>query len=694
MTTRLTRRCPFAVLALALVSVISLGADEGLWLFNNPPSQLLLKKYNFKVTQEWLDHLRLSSISFGGASGSFVSPEGLVMTNHHVGQGAVQMLSTKERDLMKTGFHARSRAEEAKVPGMELRVLEGIEDVTARVQAAEQPGMTPAQAAEARSRVIAAIEKEAAEKTGLRAQVVNLYSGGMYHLYMYKMFNDVRLVFAPEYAVAFFGGDKDNFTYPRYDLDICIFRIYENDKPYNSRHYLRWSPNGAAEGELVFVSGHPGSTGRLLTYAQLEMLRDVVYPANIANYKRRQAYMHEYAKLGEEQARVALRNLFGIENGLKATTGYQSGLLDAALMAKKQKEEQALRAAVKGSPELEKEFGSAWDELAGAQKDYASFFKPYNFFVRGNGFYTTYFNAARSIVRLAMERDKSPDKRMRGFEDMNLPNIEKSLVRPSPVSDEFEIVKLADSLAQLQEELGDMQEVRWILAGRTPRQAAEELINGTKLKDVEFRKKLVAGGSEAVYACDDPMIKLALLIDPISRGLQARYENEVSAVEVKNGARIARAMFKLKGTSFPPDATGTLRLSFGPAKGYMENGRKVPYTTNFAGMYAQNRKAGNKDPYILPESVLSHESAVNKKVAVDFVAEADSIGGNSGSPVVNGKGEFVGALFDGNIQSLPTRFVYDEVMSRSVMVDSRGIIEALLKIYDAKPIVDEILGRK
>lgn len=683
MTKRRSIPSLFLILVLALASFISLRADEGLWLFNNLPSKLLLKKYNFNVTPEWIEHIRQSSISFGGASGSFVSPAGLVLTNHHVGQGAIQQLSTKEHDMMKTGFYARTRAEELKVPNMTLRVLQGIDDVTDRVTAAEQPGMSPVDAAAARSKVIADIEKENNEKTSLQGQVVNLYSGGMYHLYKYRTFNDVRLVFAPEYAAAFFGGDQDNFTYPRYDLDICIFRIYENDKPFSSTDYLRWSASGAKEGELVLVSGHPGSTGRLLSYAQLELLRDVIYPAGINTAKRRQAYMHEYGKKGEEQARIALRYLFGIENGLKATTGYQSGLLDPALMTKKRNEEQALRAAVKASPELEKEFGSAWDELAEAEKNYASFYKAYNFFERGNGFYTTYFNMARTIVRMAMEKDKPSDKRM-----------ERAILSPSPIYDDFELLKLTDSLTQLNDELGGMQEVKWIMNCRTPEETAKALITGTRLGDIEFRKKLVSGGGDAVYNSDDPMIKLALLVDPISRGLRARYEKEVSAVEIRNGARIARAMFKLKGTSFPPDATGSLRLSFGVATGYRENGRKVPYYTTFAGLFDKAKKAGNKDPYELPKSYLSHENAVNKNVPIDFVATADSIGGNSGSPVVNRKGEFVGLLFDGNIQSLPTRFVYEDTISRSVMVDSRGIVEALLKIYDAKPLVDEMTGKK
>jgi len=696
MTDRRTpARIPSLITALlALALVLPVAADEGMWLFNMPPKDILLNKYGFTVTPELMDHLRLASISFGGASGSFVSPDGLVLTNHHVGRGAVQNLSTKERDLMKTGFYARTRAEELKVPGMELRVLYGIEDVTDKVLGAEKPGMTPVEAAEARRKVITALEKDTAEKPGLRGVVVTLYAGGMYHLYTYKLHNDVRLVFAPEYLIAFFGGDPDNFTYPRYDLDITLFRIYENGQPFKSDHYIKWSTAGAREGDLVLCSGHPGSTGRLLTMGQLEFLRDTSYPFNIANLKRRQAYMRAYAARGEEEARIANRNLFGIENSLKATVGYQSGLLDKALMEKKAREEEALRAEVRKDASLDTVFGPAWGEIADAEKAYASFFKPLTFFDRANGFYTTYFSIARNIVRLAMERPKPNTERLREFQDASLPSVERGILSSAPIYDDFEIVKLADSLAQLQEELSGMQEVKWILGGRAPQDVARELVAGTRLKDIEFRKALVAGGLEAVYQCQDPMIKLALLVDPVSRGLRARYEKQVEAVETRNGARVAAVMFKLKGTSIPPDATGTLRLSFGAVKGYVEDGREIPFQTTFAGLYERSDKAGNKDPYELPASFLKKRSAVRMSTPINFVSTADSIGGNSGSPLVNRKGEFVGVLFDGNIQSLPTRFVYDDRMSRSVMVHAQGIIEALLKVYGAKPLVDEILGKK
>lgn len=685
----------FVLLALlAAILVLPAASDEGMWLFNKPPKDVLQKTYGFAMTQEFMDHLRLSSISFGGASGSFVSPDGLVLTNHHVGRGAIQNLSTKERDLMKSGFYARTREEELKVPSMELRVLTGIEDVTDKVLAAEKPGMTPVEAADARRQVIDGLEKQASAAPKTRGVVVTLYSGGMYNLYTYHIFDDVRLVFAPEYLWAFFGGDQDNFTYPRFDMDISIFRIYENGQPFQSKNYIKFAARDVREGDLVFCSGHPGSTGRLLTMGQLEFLRDTSYPFSIALGKRRQAYMRAYAAKGEEQSRIAMRNLFGVENSLKATIGYQSGLLDKDLMAKKLREEQDLRARVAKDQALAKDYGPAWDDVAAAEKAYASFFKPLTFFERANGFYTTYFTMARNIVRLAMEKPKPDAQRLREFRDVSLAAVERGILSPAPIYDEFETVKLADSLAQLKEELPDMIEVRWILGDRAPQDVARDLVAGTKLKDVAVRKALIQGGLDAVYQSADPMIKLALLVDPVARGLRARYENQVDAVETLNGAKIAQAMFKLEGTSIPPDATGTLRLSFGVVKGYLENGRKVSFETTFAGMYDKSAKAANKDPYELPARVLAKKSAVNPGAPVNFVATVDSIGGNSGSPIVNRKGEFVGVLFDGNIQSLPTRFVYEDKISRSVMVDAQGILEALTKIYDAKPLVDEIQGRK
>lgn len=679
---------------LLLIFLLPLFPDEGLWLFNMPPTELLKARYEFTPEPEWLNHLQLSSIRLGGASASFVSGAGLVFTNHHVGAGAIQNLSTKERDLMKTGFYARTRVEELKCPGMEFLVLQGIEDITERVRASEKSGQSPADAAAAREKFIATLEKDSSEQTGLRCQVVSLYAGGLYHLYKYKVYTDIRLVFAPEYAMAFFGGDPDNFTYPRYDLDVTFFRVYENDQPLQTSPFLRWANQPVKEGDLVFASGNPGSTGRLLTLSQLEFLRDVGYPFMIGTNNRRRALLAEYSKKGPEESRIALRTLFGIENSLKAIGGYQSGLLDQKLMEKKAQEERAFRDEIGKDPAMAEEFGRAWDEIAEAQKSYASFYKPYAYFERGTAFNTSYFRIARSLVRLAVEKSKPNEERLREYRDSNLSSVERTILSPAPLYDEFEIVKLADSLAQLREDMETSWEVKCLLATRSPQDVAGELVGQTKLKDIDVRKKYMQAKPEEIYLSNDPMIKLALLVDPVARGLRARHEKEVAAVEARNGALIARALFKLKGTSVPPDATGTPRLSFGVVKGYVENGQKVAFQTTFKGLYEKSEKNGNQPPYELAPSFLRKKPALKLSLPLNFVATVDSIGGNSGSPVVNRKGEVVGVLFDGNIQSLPNNFVYREDIPRSVMVHGQGIIEALLKVYEANALVDELLGKK
>jgi hypothetical protein len=672
----------------------SLRADEGLWPFNLVPKSILKSRYNFEATPEWLNHLQLSSVRFGGASGSFVSSNGLILTNHHVGRAIIQNLSTEQKDLMKTGFYAITREEELKCPGLELSVLIGIDDVTDKVLAAEKPGMTSAEAAEARQKTMAVLEKQGLEQTGLRCSVIPLYSGGMYHLYKSKVYTDVRLVFAPEFAVAKFGGDPDNFCFPRYALDICFFRIYENGRPLRSPDYLKWGSRDLKEGDLVFLAGNPGSTGRLLTYAQLEFLRDTYYPFLIEDYQRRRVLLQAFGRQGSEQARVALAPLMSVENSLKAMIGYRSGLLDESLMAKKAEEEKNLRRAVEDDPAAARDFGRAWDEIADAQKTYASLFKPYQLFEQSRGFDSSYFGYARSIVRMAEESGKPDGDRLREYQAANLESLKKRLLSPSPVDDNLEIARLAGSLAELRKDAGDLIEVRWLLGDRPVEEAARELVTGTRLKDPRVRKQYIDQGLEAVCESSDPMIRLALLVDPLSRGLRARYEKGVEAVEARNGALVTRALFKLRGTAIPPDATSTLRLSFGVVKGYVENGVRIPFATTFKGLYERSKKFDDKFPFELPESFKARKTALRLDMPLDFVATCDSIGGNSGSPVVNRNGEFVGILFDGNIQSLPARFVYSDELNRSVMVHFQGILEALRKVYDARPLLQEILGTR
>ncbi len=679
---------------LALISTNLTGGDEGMWLFNLPPKEVLKARYGFDADARWLAHLELSSVRFGGASGSFVSPSGLVITNHHVGRAIIQNLSTSDRDLMKTGFFARTRAEEIMCPGTEIQVLRDIEDVTAGVLKAATPLMTAAESAAAREKAIADLEKDSSEKSGLKCTVVNLYSGGMYHLYKYKVYSDVRLVFAPEYMVAKFGGDPDNFCFPRYALDICFFRVYENDAPLRPSHFLSWGSKDLKEGDLVFVSGNPGSTGRLLTCSQLEFLRDVSYPFLVRTYQRRRALLQAYGSRGREEARVALAPLLAIENSLKAYTGYLSGLVDEKLMKRKAQDEKRLRQAVEKDRVLNPLCGKAWDEIARAQANYASFFEAYQDFEKGLAFNSVYFTYARTIVRLSQEARKPNRERLKEFREANIASLTSNLLSPAPIDDGFEIVKLAGSLTAFMEGTARVADIPEIMRTRSPDETAKDLIMKTRLKDPGERKKYIDQGWDAVQRSTDPMIKLALLVDPRSRELRARYEDEVEAAEVMNGALVARALFKLKGTSIPPDATSTPRFSFGVVKGYVENGTRIPFLTTFTGLYERSDKFGGNPPFELPPSFKEKKYALRLDTPLDFVATCDSIGGNSGSPVVNRAGEFVGILFDGNLQSLPARFVYEDEINRSVMVHFQGIVEALRNVYDARSLLAELLGAK
>jgi Peptidase S46 len=694
------RRIALAVLlVLAMASLAS--ADEGMWLYNHPPTAKIKAKYGFQLTQKWLDHTRLSSVRFNnGGSGSFVSPDGLTFTNHHVAQTCLYGLSKEGQDLYKTGFYAKTQAEEAKCPNLELNQLVGIEDVTAKVNEGVTSQMPAAQAGDLQRKNMAKIEADCHNETGLRCDTVVLYAGGQYNLYKYKKYTDVRLVFAPEFHAAFFGGDPDNFEYPRYDLDITFFRVYENGKPAKLDNYLKFTTAGVKDNELVFVSGHPGSTGRLNTYAQMEYLRDRAYPFTLKSLARRIDLLQKWAAESPENARRAQEMIFGLQNSYKAINGYQSGLLNKAFMARKEASEKKLRASVETNPKKKAEFGDPWAEVEGAMDTQRQIFLPLNYFERLGGFRGDLPGLARTLVRIVIEKQKPNDERLPEYRQSRLPSVEQTLFSTAPIYKDLDALILSGSLSEMSEQMPSDPVLKQVLNGRTPDEAAKEMISNTKLQDVAYRKELYDGGEQAVANSSDPLIQVMRLIDPESRKVRKQYEDQVDSVERASGAKIAKIMFAQEGYNMPPDATFTLRLSYGTAKGYTEDGRgdvakkgeHVPYFTTMGGAYNWATKHDFKPPYDLPQSWIDHKQKVNLNTPLNFASTPDIIGGNSGSPVVNKAGNVVGIIFDGNIQSLPWRFQYEDVIGRAVSVDTRGIVEALRNVYGATRVADELMA--
>jgi hypothetical protein len=677
----------------ALVALsASLRADEGMWTFDNPPAKQLKERYRFTPTQAWLDHVRLASVRFNnGGSGSFVSPHGLVLTNHHVALGQLQKISTPEHNFAVGVFYARTEAQELKCPDLELNVLISMENVTARVMAAVKPGMTDTEALKARRAEIAKIEKESLDATGLRSDVVSLYQGSEYWLYRYKKYTDVRLVFAPSQQIAFFGGDPDNFTYPRYDLDFALFRVYENGKPLESKNYLNWDPKGPVDGSLVFVSGNPGFTSRQDTFAQLQLFRDQMFPLTLQILNRRLETLERYSAQGPEQARQATSRIFSLQNSLKAYGGMIKGLRNPELMAKKEEEEKEFRARVAANPAWQKEYGGAWNEIADAQEKLARNMKPYRFRSIGGA---PLANEALTIVLYVQQVQKPDGERLPGFHDSQLASLRYRLFSPAPFYLPMEQAMLASTLEMSSKELGSADPfVKAALKGKSPQEAARGAFTGTKMGDAAFRKSLIEGGEAAVESSKDPLVALARRISPEFLAMDKWYDDNVASVDTRAGERIGKARFAVYGKSAYPDATFTLRLAYGTVKGYPMNGTKAPPHTTFYGLYDRADGFGRKPPFNLPDLWLKSQSKLDLQTPLDFVTTCDVVGGNSGSPVINRDGNVVGVIFDGNIESLVGYFVYNEKDNRSVAVATTAIIEALRKVYDAGALADELEGK-
>ena len=678
-------------------------SDEGMWLLNDPPRDLLKSKYSFDLTEDWLKNAMLASVRLNsGGSGGFVSAEGLLVTNHHVAADSVQKLSKPGMDLYRDGFYAATRGGELKCPDLEVNVLQEIRDVTKEVNAAVTPEMKPADAFAARRAVMAKIEKESLDKTGLRSDVVTLYNGGLYHLYRYKKFTDVRLVFSPEKSIAGFGGDVDNFEFPRMNLDVAFFRVYENDKPARTPRHFRWSDVGPQENDLVFVTGHPGTTQRLETLARLKHRRDVTLPYTLYRLRTLEAALNQYSEQHPEKKRQAVTDLHSVANARKAFSGQLQGLLDPRIIEQKREQEIGLgsklfdEAPASGVRQLR--YQVQLDKIADIQTKLREFERPYNLLEsatppKAHAFYSPLFDIARHCVRMADELPKPSAERLREYRDSNLDSLKFGLYSPAPIYPELERAKLTASLTFLAENLGgDHEVVKLVLAGKNPAARAAELVT-SKLTDPAERKRLVEGGKKAVDASTDPMILLAKAVDAEARKLRTRYETEVEEPERQAYAELARLRFKAFGRTIAPDATFTLRLAFGTVKGYEVGGETLPFHTTFAQAFERHAALGGEEPFDLPKRWLADKEKLDLTTPFNFVSTADTIGGNSGSPVLNRAGELVGINFDRNRHGLVRNFVYTDVQARHIAVHSRAVLEALRKLYPADPLVKELTAK-
>ena len=684
------------IIALAAIAIepAALFADDGMWTFDNPPRKQWKERYNFEPTDAWLEHLRLASVRLNdGGSGSFVSADGLLVTNQHVASGQLQKVSTKEKDYTKEGFYAATSEAELKCPDLECNVLISYEDVTARVQSAVKPGASDKEASEQRKVATAAIEKEATAATGLKCDVISFYSGGEYWLYRFKKYTDIRLVFAVEEQIAFFGGDYDNFTYPRYDLDVAFFRAYENGRPAKTPHYFKWSLTGAGDGELVFLPGNPGSTARLLTIAQIHYQRDTSNPLQKQVWTSRRDALERYAQRGAEQARQAGSSIRSLNNSLKRLVGQQEGLMNPRMMTKKEAEEKALRDAVVRKPEVQKAYGDAWELIAAAYRGLPRMAPRIAFSTLLPSRLGT---IASQLVRYAEEIRKPNDKRYDEFRDSRLESFNFALMSPAPIYPEMEEAALAAWLEEGLKTLGPNDPfIKAALAGSSPAAVAKQAVSGSKLRDVAVRNALRTGGAKAIAASEDPMIALARRVEPIIRELRAWNEENILNVDASAGEKLAKARFAVYGKSLPPDANFNLRISYGRVLGYEEDTTLVPFKTTFFGLYDRARSFEEKPPYDLPKRYREGKDKLDLATPINFVYTADTIGGNSGSPVINQKGELVGLNFDSNIQKLPNRYWYvdESEGGRAIGVHSAGIIEAMKKLYGAEKLVTEVLGQ-
>lgn len=678
---------------IVLLSVPAFG-DEGMWTYHDFPQALVKQRYGVEVTPAWLDRVRTATVRLSGCTASFVSGEGLILTNHHCAAGCLDDNSTGEKNLVKEGFLARTRDRELRCGTQVADVLMAMENVTEAVAAATR-NLDDRAANEARKKVLTRLEQaceqaSAKANTGpLKCESVNLYQGGQYWLYKYKRYDDVRLVFAPEEGIAAFGGDPDNFQFPRWCLDMSMLRAYDSHgKPAVTSSYLRLRPEGPKAGELVFVSGHPGSTDRLLTVAELEELRDVTLPQYLLRISELRGRYVQYGKTSPEAHRIVENPLVYLENSLKVRRKLLDALLDDRLLQHKRDEEAALRAKMTSQAAPANTRPDPWEAIAKAVSVERELALPYTYLEAGAGFNSKLFGYARTLVRGARERQKPDAERLREYRDTALPRIEQQLKAPVPVHPELENLTLSFSLERMREWLGpDAAIVRRLLAKDSPDTLAARVISGSSLADPNVRMRLWNGGAQAVDASNDSMIELARTVDPEARAIRKRYEDEVEAPVDAAAELIARARFRAYGTSVPPDATFTLRLNFGTVQGWKEGDHEVAPFTELSGLFA---RATGQEPFKVPESWLGTAGQLDPATKFDLSTNSDIVGGNSGSPLLDADGKLVGLMFDGNIHSISGSYWFDPELNRAVAVHPAIMLEGLRNVYKAHELLAEL----
>jgi Peptidase S46 len=681
------------VATLAALAALPAAADEGMWTFDNPPSAAIEQKYGVKLDSAWLARLREATVRLEtGCTGSFISGDGLILTNHHCAEDCIAQNSSEGNDLVAAGFLAGTREKELQCKEDAVSVLVGTEDVTAKV-ATVLDGVAADKVVEARRAALTKLEQaceEASKKArggALKCEQVSLYQGGQHWLYKYRRYEDVRLVFAPERDIAAFGGDPDNFQFPRWCLDMSILRAYEDGKPAKTPTRLRFDWDGAEPGDAVFISGHPGNTDRLLTAAQLEVQRDTFMPFWLLRYAELRGRMIQYAKTGEEPRRTSESYLNSVENSIKVRRKQYDALLDPALIENATRKEQALRDAIASEPELAPAAG-AWEQIAKAQATWRNILVPYSFLEGAAAFNSQLFGHARALVRAATERAKPNEQRLSDYTEARLPALVQNLKADAPIYPDFEVVRLSFGLERMREWLGpDDPVVREVFGKDSPDSLANRLVRESKLGDAATRMALYEGGQAAIDASQDPMIRLAAAVDPASRALRKQFEAEVEGPTQRGEEEIAKARFAEYGTSIYPDATFTLRLSYGAMKGWNEKGEEVRPWTELSRAF---ERATGEPPFRIPPRWMAAKDSLDMATRANFTTNNDIVGGNSGSPMVNARGEIVGLAFDGNIHSIAGSYWFDERMNRSIGVHPAYIRAALEKVYGASALLAEI----